>query len=1541
MEDDFASSGDFGLAALVRSLIKALEAQGRGFAHGHEKTHSEPITKAMDLLLLFLGKADAGASEHGVQQEEALSAWMAEHRAACLRDATTKQYDSSVESARQFGCADLKEVFTAEERKRCRLDGGQEEDGTQRDDVEVVPAPEPAHVMRERDMAAAEARAMRHPYKGMPLTGAPAARCPLYLQAHHFDRYPDLDASGHAPETLDAGAPEHDGCVAGWLNNSQLYVSGPDGAVQGFRKANGAVATPAELQADARRYGQNFAADARFCHVHNHTHECKPTCFKNTACKKPSDAAADDTCAPRRACRFRFWRLVKILDKWLRRMGKGLVREPTVAAADDANNEYGRCKVCRENCFRGSSSDLCQVCLRSNVDEQYQVRTFPTEEQTEESVTKEQGSAPSSRGSETTLSGLFGFLSKRARAGKGAAKRLLTSFAIAMRSSHVADFYATKYLAKPQQWLASVLGPLIAGLRRIEEGAQHAQEPLNTKAQALRNVRTAIFAANRCVWISCCEACLYLQTGSSAVQSHPDVVIHGRKGLFMMHECKRILNNEVAGEGLWQTDLSKCAENAGTDCLEVQAEPPEDSGSTDSKESSEGEQDAQSEGATEHAGAQQAQQGMDDFEAPDATVGSPDQTGHAAEHIEHSETAGAPEHAGAEHAQQGMEDVEVGEAMACAPDRTESAAEHFVHSEAATVPEHAGAEHAQQGQEDVEMEQATAGAPDRAEGAAEHSEVAGAPQHADADGAQQGTKKASVKVFQMTVSLRDDWLHRGDALQDMDLQTYAEHVERREKPARGSDMQRMMRDQIFAFDAHYKLAARHMQVLKPAQRRCIARFNVPNCLRETVNEGEENAQFKAFHCSLMRCPGPGQCADPLLCANVLFPGHDGKYRFRPSWRARESEIITLAMRGHGKKMRARRLEVLHDTSLCKVLAYTPEAAREHGDTEHGDESGIADLSEAARDDSAEARLAARLLQIDLQRLFRQRLRSLRESALADRPCVYGYPERVVHAILCYAGASRRNDGVCLRGIPLWHADQLHLAEWQALQQLEFLFNVTLSVDAKNMALEKLKTHKGTAQINAEPFETLKNPLNTCNDEDPGLPGDEDLVPPEEPVVNGALLAPFTDQQVLLRILARTEEVAQARRAGQGRREAIQCMREVSDIFGEPEHLHSQNHDPSFFGAAEHAKTAALARHQAHLETLRAQRENPPTGEDATTEAAGGAGQEAGVEKLDSDYETPEMMEPVACAKWLCDKAELTQEQRGPVALIARDMQKAYDKERQRRANLTEAQREVYARGVAEHACLPLKGRVARILIYGGGGCGKTRIINLVLAPLFRRFYGARGVVLTAFANKPSRLIKGKTSHSLAKLRGAQSLTLARLRVKSDAERRALAAVWAPVGALVKDEFTQQPAPLEHAIAVRATYGREHSHGLTCADYAQPATNYGCIPFVITAGDPLQFPPVPATSSLLAEAEGQTKEHRAAQFMFASQDYVCELKTTMRFRSDPVLSAILKKCARLVRIVPHSASRRKSGRCCRARTSRMELRWKAPRCGTTLLSHGVM
>ena len=118
VEDDFTSTGDLGISAFCRALIKVLEAQGRGFAHGHEKHHSEPRTKAIDLITLFLGDDNqaSGAAEHGVDRDSKLQTWMATHREAHLRDAATKQFDCAVESARQFGCQELKEVFTTDEK---------------------------------------------------------------------------------------------------------------------------------------------------------------------------------------------------------------------------------------------------------------------------------------------------------------------------------------------------------------------------------------------------------------------------------------------------------------------------------------------------------------------------------------------------------------------------------------------------------------------------------------------------------------------------------------------------------------------------------------------------------------------------------------------------------------------------------------------------------------------------------------------------------------------------------------------------------------------------------------------------------------------------------------------------------------------------------------------------------------------------------------------------------------------------------------------------------------------------------------------------------------------------------------------------------------------------------------------------------------------------------------------------------------------------------------------------------------------------------
>ena len=192
------------------------------------------------------------------------------------------------------------------------------------------------------------------------------------------------------------------------------------------------------------------------------------------------------------------------------------------------------------------------------------------------------------------------------------------------------------------------------------------------------------------------------------------------------------------------------------------------------------------------------------------------------------------------------------------------------------------------------------------------------------------------------------------------------------------------------------------------------------------------------------------------------------------------------------------------------------------------------------------------------------------------------------------------------------------------------------------------------------------------------------------------------------MLSRVEEIAQARKPGQGRREATQCMHEAAEAYGTPQHTHTNATDPSTFGAAEHEKQAALEHHRQLLQKLRETREKTPTCQLETDDAPQSSSNEVGVEVMPHEGAHLASMGPVDLAKYLCDKGQLTTEQQGPVALLARDMQTAYNIEVARRAKLTDAQLRAEEIGATEHVTLPLKGRRLRLLIYGGGGVRKDQ-----------------------------------------------------------------------------------------------------------------------------------------------------------------------------------------------------------------------------------------
>ena len=131
--------------------------------------------------------------------------------------------------------------------------------------------------------------------------------------------------------------------------------------------------------------------------------------------------------------------------------------------------------------------------------------------------------------------------------------------------------------------------------------------------------------------------------------------------------------------------------------------------------------------------------------------------------------------------------------------------------------------------------------------------------------------------------------------------------------------------------------------------------------------------------------------------------------------------------------------------------------------------------------------------------------------------------------------------------------------------------MTLSVDAKNLAIEQLKAQKKKG-ADAEAFDAAR-PLHAADDDLLAAIAELDDTtldaPMEADVPEGIVVPRVTDKQFLLRLLSREDEVAQAKRPGQGAREALQCMRQAAEVLRPTTPWQARHEDPSAFGAAEH------------------------------------------------------------------------------------------------------------------------------------------------------------------------------------------------------------------------------------------------------------------------------------------------------------------------------------------------------------------------------------
>ena len=280
-EDDYCSSGELALAGFAINEMEPLEAQARGFTHGHRKVYGVPEPIGPEVLRMFQETSAAKPSSTTKMRDDmaassTLTELLAEASKALVRCASTLQYEAATLSARQMQQTVPPERFTARQQELSRLDGGFEIDGTQRQTLQPTPAEPLGHIAAEDDQASLENRPVRNAYRDVQLTGCHNSLLPAYRQPHlAFQEFPMLDEFGrHVRTQNDAAALQSLPTILPW------QVSENGEVTEAVSPDTGTTITTDEFRKDSDRYALAFSRDARALHGHNHDHNCSFTCIK-------------------------------------------------------------------------------------------------------------------------------------------------------------------------------------------------------------------------------------------------------------------------------------------------------------------------------------------------------------------------------------------------------------------------------------------------------------------------------------------------------------------------------------------------------------------------------------------------------------------------------------------------------------------------------------------------------------------------------------------------------------------------------------------------------------------------------------------------------------------------------------------------------------------------------------------------------------------------------------------------------------------------------------------------------------------------------------------------------------------------------------------------------------------------------------------------------------------------------------------------------------------------------------------------------------
>ena len=265
-DDDWASSANPGLGGMVVAAFEPLEAQGRGFQHGHRKVHGRPAGIVQLWKSLMQNMLSA---EHC---EDELRSSVKSHNENLLQAVSSVQYESALLPAKQFGITLSPEPFSLRQQQQTRFDGKLEKDGkTLRPRMDVVPSEPLAHIVREHRAAALEQRETARHYATLPLTGSQLASLPHYRLPQRIGSIVPLLEDGCCSREHASQQPGPWPCLANERGEALALLTHA-----------GTPATLADVLQDAQHWEASFVKDFRFLDCHTHTHECSSTCLKKS-----------------------------------------------------------------------------------------------------------------------------------------------------------------------------------------------------------------------------------------------------------------------------------------------------------------------------------------------------------------------------------------------------------------------------------------------------------------------------------------------------------------------------------------------------------------------------------------------------------------------------------------------------------------------------------------------------------------------------------------------------------------------------------------------------------------------------------------------------------------------------------------------------------------------------------------------------------------------------------------------------------------------------------------------------------------------------------------------------------------------------------------------------------------------------------------------------------------------------------------------------------------------------------------------------------